>query len=717
MTAIMRRRRRDTEPADSAARMMALEIPLPPFEPLSQGGATGGPPMDVDHRLAAVVRRSPYLTTILTEDGLIDFQSSPTADLLGYDAENMVGVSFSTLVSSEDAARWEQFFERIATGTPREATTEWALRRSDGTFARVESTIINFLDDPEIAGVVVLSRPIGDVRDYVPVRAVVPYPTSLAVEVAPADWSVVPEAVAFPSSDQLAATWEQPVDEQAVAEVEPCDAADPEPVAADPETEQQALRDPLTALATWALFRDRLDQAVARAERTEEKLAVILVDIGDETAVADDGGGGEDDEHVVSDEVLRAIAGRLVNTVRVGETVARFDRRRFGILPDGTSTPNFERLGARIFEGFRNPLYVDGAEVFVKASIGMATTESGYESAGELLAHAEVAVQSAKATGSDCFENYANGLHGQVVSHPVPVSETGAFIRNEMIFHYQPIFELESGDMIAVEALLRWNHPRRGLVMPAEFLPIAEKSGQIRSLAGWALPTVCREARNLQHETEMPDLGVSLNLSRQEFDHPGLVDDVAAALAESGLAPRLLTLEIAEAALMSDVDSARPILESLRALGVRVSLDDYGTGGSSLADLGHIPVDELKIDPSLVAETTAGDRPATLLSAIASLANSLGLRTVAEGVETEEHLAHARRAGCKLAQGYLLGRPMEAQRLNRSVARAARLESPFAHQIAILNDILEKTKGRPVEEDATPSPAVTEFGSLLDTTG
>ena len=280
-----------------------------------------------------------------------------------------------------------------------------------------------------------------------------------------------------------------------------------------------------------------------------------------------------------------------------------------------------------------------------------------------------------------------------------------------MMFHYQPIFELESGDMVAVEALLRWNHPRRGLLMPAEFLPIAEQSGQIRSLAGWALPMVCREARNLQLETEMPELRVSLNLSRQEFDHPGLVDDVAAALAESGLAPGLLTLEIQESALMSDIEGALAILESLRSLGVKVALDDFGIGGSSLADLGHLPVDELKIDPSLVAETAAGDRPAAFLSAIATLAGSLGLRTVAEGVETEDHLAHARRARCMFAEGYLLGRPMDPQRLNRGIALAAtRLSSPFARQMAVLNDILEKSKGGTVEHEASPAPAL-EIGS------
>jgi predicted signal transduction protein with EAL and GGDEF domain len=202
---------------------------------------------------------------------------------------------------------------------------------------------------------------------------------------------------------------------------------------------------------------------------------VILVDLS-VPGTPDESGDGA----APRDEVLRAVGSRLASTVRVGETVARFDRCRFGILPDGTNAPNFERLGARVFEALRGPLIVDGAEVLMKASIGMATTENGCESGGELLAHAEVALQSAKSSGSDCFENYAAGFHGQVVSHPVPVAETGAFLRNEMTFHYQPIFELDSGNLVGVEALLRWNHPRRGLLMPADFLPAAEQSWRPR---------------------------------------------------------------------------------------------------------------------------------------------------------------------------------------------------------------------------------------------
>jgi diguanylate cyclase (GGDEF)-like protein len=482
------------------------------------------------------------------------------------------------------------------------------------------------------------------------------------------------------------------------------------------QTHGQGLRDPITGLVSWALFRDRLDQAVARAERTNDKLAVILVDLGaGEETVASALAPG--DETSLSDEVLRAIGSRLASIVRVGDTVARFDRSRFGIFPDASNSPNFERLGARIFDALRGPLIVDGVEVLVKASIGMATTENGFESAGELLAHTEIALQSAKASGSDCFENYEAGFHGQVVSHPVPVAETGAFLRNEMTFHYQPIFELVTGSMVRVEALLRWNHPRRGLVMPAEFLPIAEQSGQIRSLASWAIPTACREARHLQLATEMPSLGVAVNISRQEFDHPSLVDVVAAALSESGLAPGLLTIEIAESALLSDAEGALPILESLRGLGVQVSVDDFGTGHSSLADLGHLPVDELKIDPALVAEVAVGGRPPALLAAVASLASSLGLRTVAEGIETEVQLAYARQAGCVLAQGYLLGRPTEAQRLNRLIARDARVSS-FEQQIAALNDLLEKSK-EATDEAGQPQPEVEipTMPTMLDRTG
>jgi diguanylate cyclase (GGDEF)-like protein len=560
--------------------------------------------------------------------------------------------------------------------------------------------------------------PVGR-NDDMPVATVEAPPKPALDDVPLPAWDKAPAAVAdempLPVPDKapvLAAdevpvpTWGPPTAVEAPAA---CWASPPVP----DDTQGQGLRDPITGLVSWALFRDRLDQAVARAERTNDKLAVILVDLGagEETVAS---ALAPDDERSLSDEVLRAIGSRLASIVRVGDTVARFDRSRFGIFPDASNKPNFERLGARIFDALRGPLIVDGVEILVKASIGMATTENGFESAGELLAHTEIALQSAKSSGSDCFENYAAGFHGQVVSHPVPVAETGAFLRNEMTFHFQPIFELASRTMVRVEALLRWNHPRRGLVMPAEFLPIAEQSGQIRSLAGWAIPTVCREARHLQLVTEMPTLGVAVNLSRQEFDHPGLIDVVASALSDSRLAPGLLTLEIAESALLSDADAALPVLEGLRRLGVRVSIDDFGTGHSSLSDLGHLPVDELKIDPSLVREATTGDRPPALLSAVASLANSLGLQTVVEGIETEEQLGYARHAGCGLAQGYLLGRPTEAQRLNRMIARDARVSS-FEQQIAVLNDILEKSKEP--DDEIDPPAQDAEVPTMLNKTG
>ncbi len=433
------------------------------------------------------------------------------------------------------------------------------------------------------------------------------------------------------------------------------------------ELRHQAFHDSLTGLANRALFQDRLEHAVSRMARTGGAVSVLFLDLDDFKSINDGRG------HVAGDEMLKAVATRLHETVRAGDTLARLGGDEFAVLLDNGDSEAAELTAERILDVLRLPFAVYGGEHGVRASIGIVTGMEEWENADELLRNADVAMYAAKSAGKGRSQTFHPGLHRSVINRLQLETDLGRALDNEELsVVYQPIMDLANGTVTGVEALMRWSHPHRGLVMPGEFIPIAESTGLIVPMGKWLLRQACFDARRLQERTERFDLHLAVNVSARQLEDPGLVADVAAALASSRLAPNLLTLEITESVFMTNTPQSVDVIQRLKGLGVKLSIDDFGTGYSSLAYLQQLPVDELKIDRTFVGDEGKASDSVKLVETIVRLASDLGLDTVAEGIETTEQFERLRSTGCHLAQGYLFARPTDiryVQQLLMSIER------------------------------------------------
>jgi diguanylate cyclase (GGDEF)-like protein len=414
------------------------------------------------------------------------------------------------------------------------------------------------------------------------------------------------------------------------------------------KTLHQAFHDRLTDLPNRALFADRLEQAMRRARRSRNQLAVLFLDI-DRFKVVNDSLG-----HAAGDELLREVGVRLLTSIRAGDTAARFGGDEFAILLEGVENrEEAERIAMRILLALRTPLTVAGRDVFVTASIGIAMDA---DCADDAIRDADLAMYRAKAQGKGRYAIFEPYMHAVVVERAELEADLQRVIeRGELVLYYQPIIGLETGDVVGVEALVRWNHPRRGLLGPDAFIPLAEETQLMPELGRWILDTACRRAVGWQLARP---LKLSVNLSASQLQSAELAADVAAALDASGLAPSLLVLEITETVLMRDVEDTIACLNDLKTLGVLLAVDDFGTGYSSLDYLRRFPIDMLKIDKAFVDDLVTGD--ATLAQAIIDLGESFGLRVVAEGIEHELQRRRLIELGCRLGQGFCFGRPMLA---------------------------------------------------------
>ena len=426
--------------------------------------------------------------------------------------------------------------------------------------------------------------------------------------------------------------------------------------------EHQALHDALTGLPNRMLFLDRLEQAIARAGREHATPAVMFLDL-DRFKLVNDGLG-----HDVGDELLIGVAARLRGTLRPGDTVARFGGDEFVLLFEGLSTAeSADVLAGRILACFATPFLVGGEEFQASASLGMALGD-GAKTAGELVRDADAAMYRAKALGRGRLQVFDTATHDEsLLRMHTETALRGALARGELRLHYQPIFELVEGRPVGVEALVRWEHPTRGLLGPDAFIAVAEDSGLIVPIGAWVLREACRQVRawNEVRDPAHP-LRLSVNLSARQLAEPTLVATVRDTLLGAGIDPgRLhLSLEITEALVLHDPETAALRLGELRALGVQFAIDDFGTGYSSMAYLRRFPVSIVKVDSPFVAGLGIDDHDEAIVSAIVRLAHTLGLRVVAEGVETELQLVHLRAMGCDYAQGYLLGRPELPERVD-----------------------------------------------------
>ena len=422
----------------------------------------------------------------------------------------------------------------------------------------------------------------------------------------------------------------------------------------------QALHDPLTGLPNRALFGDRVERALSRRAGN---VSVLFLDIDDFKTVNDSLG------HAVGDELLVHVARRLGGVLRESETPCRLGGDEFAILLEGVSPQVAVTVAQRIIAALHAPFAVGERNVLLRASIGAASGDTGIE-AEELLRHADTAMYAAKALGKGRVEVFRAGMEQPIQRRLVlRTSLEAALDGDELFLEYQPIIDMHTGDTVGVEALSRWKHPQLGPVMPLDFIPLAEELGLIGRLGQWALERACSD---LAHAPVAASIGVSVNVSAHQLGGPEFAEHVRAALAVSGLAPERLTLELTESTLASAGDGAEIELRGLHALGVKIALDDFGSGFSSLEYLGRLPLDVLKIDRSLVMSAHHDDQRRRVLRAIGQLATDLGIATVVEGVERDDQRRALMELGFGRAQGFFFSPPVPlAQALSRDEADAA----------------------------------------------
>ena len=440
----------------------------------------------------------------------------------------------------------------------------------------------------------------------------------------------------------------------------------------------EAFHDSLTSLANRALFTDRVEHALKRRSRESGGVAVLFLDLDGFKEVNDSLG------HASGDILLTQVADRLRACVWAGDTVARVGGDEFAVLLEGREE-KAELVAARITETLREPFVVEGQELHVRASVGIAVRDPDVEGAGQLLRNADLAMYRAKATGEGSFERYDPDMHADVVER----LQLGADLRraleaDELTLHYQPAFSLASGRIMGVEALIRWHHAGRGAVPPSQFIPLAENSGLVRQIGKWVLKEACHQAVAWQerHGAD-PRLYVSVNISGRQLKHSELIDDVADALSASGLPANCLVLEITESVLMEHTEENLAVLGSLREMGVRLAIDDFGTGYSSLSYLHRFPVDMLKIDRSFVDHLRGASEDTELVRTIVRLGQSLRMMTVGEGVEDHAQFLTLKRIGCDVAQGFYFSKPVAAELIDDMLGETERYSAPPSNVTAL----------------------------------
>jgi diguanylate cyclase (GGDEF)-like protein/PAS domain S-box-containing protein len=452
-----------------------------------------------------------------------------------------------------------------------------------------------------------------------------------------------------------------------------------------------AQHDSLTDLPNRILLNDRLTQAMALAQRHRQKLAVLFLDLDRFKNINDSLG------HAIGDRLLQSVTQRLLTCVRNSDTVSRQGGDEFVILLSEVNHPQDAAVSAeKILRALSAPHRIEGHELLVAASIGIVTYPDDGSDAQTLLKHADFAMYHAKAGGRNTYQFFRSEMNVHAVERQR--LESGlhrAIERHEFVLHYQPKVNLESGAVVGVEALIRWRHPQRGLVPPAQFIPIAEESGFIVAIGRWVLREACRQTRAWR-DAGLPPMRVAINVSTVELRDNGFVENVRVTLQENKLAPRDLELELTETFLTRDSKSSAAILQSLSDMDVQITLDDFGTGYSSLSHLKRYPINALKIDQSFVRNLTTDAADAGIVSAVIGMGKDLHMRIVAEGVETREQLAFLQKHGCPEGQGYFFGQPVGAEEFAQLLRRDAM--EPCAAQGRATRKSPENPR-RPLERD------------------
>jgi len=438
------------------------------------------------------------------------------------------------------------------------------------------------------------------------------------------------------------------------------------------EAMQEAFRDPLTELPNRRLFLDRLTQALRQRDPLRSSLSVLFIDLDRFKAVNDSLG------HAAGDTLLRAVAGRIRGCTRSDATAARFGGDEFALLLQGYDDQTCPGVVAeRIIAALREPFSIKDKIVFIGATIGIAHADADHPeiAADELLSNADLAMYRAKAGDGGRALTYDPQMRVALLARlDLQAELRGALGRDELVLRYQPIVELATNGMVGVEALVRWQHPTRGLLPPSSFIDLAEQTGVIIDIGSWVLQTAARQMHTWNARFARPDLYVSVNVSGRQLEQADYLSGVRTALTQSRLDPRCLVLEVTESVFATADGNAAEDLHALRQLGVRVAIDDFGTGYSSLAYLGRLPFDILKVDRSFVSGDQ--EKSEVLLEAIIALGQSLGLDVIPEGIEETSQLTRLQDLGCHTGQGFLLSRPMSAAEVETRRLRATSIPSP-----------------------------------------
>jgi diguanylate cyclase (GGDEF)-like protein/PAS domain S-box-containing protein len=646
---------------------------------------------------------------VINPDRTTRYVTPSVQRLLGWDPEELIGRSVLEILHPEDAAR---VMEDLRAGRAMPGTglpIEVRVRSREGEWRIFEGIGRNLVDDPTVRGVVVNSRDVTDRRrreEQIRRLAAIPQESPnpiLECDLAGRPIYLNPAAERLMAELRLsdppallpadhaeivrgclsAATGARGVEAAVGSRVfswtyHPHAALGAVHVFGEEVTERKqvedrllhhALHDPLTGLPNRHLFMERLGRALHLRHAGDGPLfAVLFLDL-DRFKVVNDSLG-----HHVGDELLQVIAERLRASVRMGDTVARFGGDEFAVLLEALEDAEEAGLIAeRLGQAVAAPVNLGGYEVFTTASIGIALSSSGVDRPEYLLRNADVAMYRAKGNGASRYEVFDRAMHAQAMTRlQLETDLRRALARGEFRLRYQPIVSLHTGSIAGVEALLRWEHPDRGLILPAEFIPVAEETGLILPLGAWVLDEACMQLAEWRREFRHARIALSVNLSAKQFGQANLVERIRGALEQSGLDPRHLKLEITESAIIDNAGGAGAMLAQLKAQGIQVQMDDFGTGYSSLSSLHSLPLDGLKIDRTFVSRMLENRATRQMVRTIALLARGLDLAVIAEGVETAEQLDEVRAMGCDFAQGYLIAPPLDPDGLRAFLAEDAR---------------------------------------------
>lgn len=673
-----------------------------------------------ERRFRSLVQNASDIITVLDRDGTIRYASPSIGRILGLRPNSLDGMPVHTLVHPEDVKTLDKFATSVLDPAQAPAPVEVRMRHRDGSWRQVEATGNNLLGDASVGGIVITWRDITERRraEYAlreseaHHRAVVDTAFDAIITMNPAGYietfnKGAERIFGYSAQDMIGRSLETLIPEpwdalKAVGMAQsshPDDQPGPgrtfellgrrkdgrtvplelsftevdqvqggyvtsilrdvsERKAFEEQLTHQAFHDTLTNLANRALFTDRLQHALVQHARRRNTLAVLFVDV-DRFKVVNDSLG-----HDVGDTLLVQVATRLRGCIREGDTAARFGGDEFAILLEEVGgVDKAIRIADRIREAMAAPFHGADHELFLTTSIGIAVNDKETDEPLDLLRYADAAMYRAKQGGRARYAVFDQSMTTATIARLELENDLRhAIDRGEFRVFYQPKVELASGRLAEMEALVRWQHPTRGLVPPLEFIPLAEETGLILQIGEWVMAESCRQTRAWhQAFPSSPQLVISVNLSARQFQQATLIETVARVLRETGLPPSSLKLEITESVIMEDGQATIGKLRELKDLGVKLSIDDFGTGYSSLSYLKRFPVDNLKVDRAFVTGLGRNTEDTAIVQAITTLAHTLGLSVTAEGVETADELAHLHALGCELGQGYFFAKPLETK--------------------------------------------------------